>query len=39
MSLIHLKADNLGPCEVWDIIFGERLTLITGDNSVGKTLI
>lgn len=37
--LKSLKLTNLGPTKDLDIQFGDRLTVITGDNSLGKSFI
>ncbi|MEL6177634.1 MAG: AAA family ATPase [Myxococcota bacterium] len=35
--LDYIKLDHVGPASTMEIDFGDRLTLITGDNGVGKT--
>lgn len=37
--LNKLKLQNLGPADKFDLSFGARLTVITGDNSLGKSFI
>jgi AAA15 family ATPase/GTPase len=39
MVLKRLLTDGIGPCKTMDIAFAERVNLITGDNSAGKTLV
>lgn len=37
--LSKLKLQNLGPADKFELSFGKRLTVITGDNSLGKSFI
>lgn len=37
--LKSLKLEQLGPCDQVDLTFGDRLTVITGDNSLGKSFL
>ncbi|MCU5787649.1 ATP-binding protein, partial [Alloalcanivorax marinus] len=35
----HLKMTNVGPAPEMDLVFGERLNLLTGDNGLGKSFL
>ena len=37
LAMIHLR--DIGPAEIFDLQLGERLTLIAGDNGLGKTFL
>lgn len=37
--LKHLRTTNVGPATEMDLVFGERLNLLTGDNGLGKSFI
>ena len=37
--LKHLKTTKVGPAPEMDLMFGERLNLLTGDNGLGKSFI
>lgn len=38
-TLASLRLRNVGPAESFDLEFGERLTLIAGDNGLGKSFL
>jgi predicted ATPase len=37
--LKHLKLKNVGPTKQIDLIFGDRINMLTGDNGLGKSFI
>lgn len=37
--LEHLKLENVGPAPRMELVFGERLNLLTGDNGLGKSFL